>query len=104
MSQNGIGNGRRLAPRALRIRNRCLTNLAARHALPLPGERDIAAFDDTVGLEDSWQQWGGHMRPQRARRSRRELSAATSRPCLSESCGHGPPDGVQRRVCFIQVL
>lgn len=57
MSPNDIGKDRRLAPRALRIRNRCLTNLAEHHALPLPSEHDVAGFDDTVGLEDSWQRW-----------------------------------------------
>ena len=66
MSPNGIVKDRRLAPRALRVRNRCLTNLAAHHALPLPGERDIAGFDDSVGLEDSWRRWEERHTPARS--------------------------------------
>lgn len=65
MSRNGVVNDRRLAPRALRVRNRCLANLAAHHALPLPGDQDIAGFDDTVGLEDSWRKWSETHTPAR---------------------------------------
>ena len=57
MSRKDIRNAPRLAPRALRIRNRCLSNLAEQHALPVPSEQDVAALDDTVGLGDSWRKW-----------------------------------------------
>jgi hypothetical protein len=57
MSRNDIRKAPRLAPRAVRIRNRCLANLAERHSLPLPSEQDVGALDDSVGLGDSWKRW-----------------------------------------------
>jgi len=38
----------------VRVRNRCLTALAARRSLPVPTEADIAAIGDDVRLSEAW--------------------------------------------------
>jgi len=46
-----------LTKRAVRIRNRCLTALAARRALPIPTHTEIGAIGDDVPLSEAWAQW-----------------------------------------------
>jgi hypothetical protein len=56
MSASDSAN-RGLAPRVVRVRNRCLAVLSARHSLPAPSHDDLAAIDDSVGLSDAWVRW-----------------------------------------------
>jgi hypothetical protein len=64
MSASGSANNRRLSPRAIRVRNRCLAALAARRALPIPTQAEAAAIGDDVQLEEAWAQWqSGHTPP-----------------------------------------
>jgi hypothetical protein len=56
MSANGSGSAR-LAPLAIRVRNRCLAVLSARHSLPAPSHDDFAAIDNSVGLSEAWGRW-----------------------------------------------
>jgi len=46
-----------LAPRARRIRNRCLQSLARLRELPVPGEQDVAQFGDELRLRDIMGKW-----------------------------------------------
>jgi hypothetical protein len=56
MSASDSDNGR-LAPRVVRVRNRCLAALSTRQELPRPSADDLAAIDDRVGLNDAWARW-----------------------------------------------
>jgi hypothetical protein len=58
-------------PRAVRVRNRCLALLAARRALPVPGDADLAEIGSDVGLLDSFRQWENAHRPLPAEQSAR---------------------------------
>jgi hypothetical protein len=48
---------RRFSPRAIRVRNRCLANLAQARSMPVPSARDLAAIGDDIGLRDAWASW-----------------------------------------------
>jgi hypothetical protein len=54
---NARRNESRLAPRALRIRNRCLAILAARRALPIPTDAETAELGDEIGLDQAFGVW-----------------------------------------------
>lgn len=56
MSANGSASAR-LAPRAVRVRNRCLAVLSARHSLPAPNHDDFTAIDNSLGLNEAWARW-----------------------------------------------
>ena len=73
MSANGNGSAR-LAPRAVRVRNRCLAVLSARHSLPAPTHDDLATIGDGVGLSDAWAGW------ERAHAAARHAGSAPTQP------------------------
>src|SRR5215211_5330394 len=50
-------SGRKLRPRAVRVRNRCLVALAARRSLPIPSADDLALISDGEALSEAWARW-----------------------------------------------
>jgi hypothetical protein len=46
-----------LAPRARRIRNRCVQSLARLRSLPIPGDQEVAQFGDELRLSDIMKRW-----------------------------------------------
>jgi len=78
MSANDRSSRGPLTKRAVRVRNRCLTALAARRALPVPTETDISAIGDDVRLSEAWAQWQTGHTP--ATGIVESASAATKRP------------------------
>jgi hypothetical protein len=48
---------RRLTPRSIRVRNRCLVALANARSLPAPTAHDLATMGDDVNLRDAWSRW-----------------------------------------------
>src|SRR5512132_4400834 len=73
MSASGSGSAR-LAPRAVRVRNRCLAVLSARHSLPAPNHDDLATIGDSVGLNEAWASW------EHAHTATRRADPAPTRP------------------------
>ena len=57
MSANDRSSRGPLTKRAVRVRNRCLTALAARRALPIPTDTEIGAIGDDIRLTEAWAQW-----------------------------------------------
>ena len=56
------GTVRRLTPRAVRVRNGCLTALATVRSMPVPSSQDLANLGADVGLTDAWAWWTSQQR------------------------------------------
>ena len=84
MSANGSGSAR-LAPRVVRVRNRCLAALSARHSLPAPNPDDLATIGDSVRLSEAWATWG------HAHTGMRQADPAPTRPRVRTRAGWRSP-------------
>lgn len=69
-----------LAPRARRIRNRCLQSLARLRELPVPGDQDVAQFGDEIRLGEIMSGWEAFVTPPKAAPAIKPPPSAVARP------------------------
>jgi hypothetical protein len=69
-----------LAPRARRIRNRCIQSLARLRSLPIPGEQDVTQFGDELRLSDIIKRWEGLNTPPSASPAIKSPPSTLARP------------------------